>query len=108
MPGKSQSGGVDLAGLLYLAIVLVVMFVPMLLGRRRSPPAGPDSDSGEGWGGGPSQPRIPPDPPRGGGVPLRDAEPARVRLRGHDRLMDRTPARERRPAPEPDRKPVRT
>jgi len=108
MPGKSQSGGVDLGGLLYLTIVLVVMFVPILLGRRRSPPGGPDSDAGEGWGRGPSRPRVPPDLPGGGGVPLRDAEPARVRLRGHDRLMDRRPARDRRSAPEPDRKPVRT
>jgi hypothetical protein len=107
MPGKSQSGGVDIGGLVYLGVVLLLMFLPMILGRRNSPPGGSDSDSDDGWGRGPSGPRRPPDPPRGG-IPLRDAEPARVRLRGHDRLMDRLPARERRPSPEPARKPVRT
>jgi len=108
VPGKSQFGGEDLAGLLYLVIVLVVLFLPVLLGRRSSPPGRPDSDSEDGWGKGPSQPpRIPPDAPRGG-LPLRDAEPARVRLRNRDRHTNRTPARDRRPAREPDRTPVRT
>jgi hypothetical protein len=108
MPGKSQSGGVDIAGVVYLGVVLLLMFLPMILGwRRNSPPGGPDSDSEDGWGRGPSEPRLPPDAPRGG-IPLRDAEPARVRLRGHDRLMDRAPARDRRSAPEPARKPVRS
>jgi hypothetical protein len=43
----------------------------------------------------------------GGGLPLPDAEPARVRLRDHRPLRERLPARERRPAREPERRPVR-
>src|ERR1700729_1335315 len=104
MPAKSQSGGVDIAGLVYLGVVLLLMFLPMILGRRNSPPGGPDADSEDGWGRGPSPPPRPPDAPRGG-IPLPDAEPARVRLRGHERLRDRAPAHERRRAPEPARKP---
>jgi hypothetical protein len=107
MPGRFQLGGVDLAGLLYLVIVLLLVFLPVLLGRGSSPPEGPDSDSDDGWGKGPGQPRIPPNAPRGG-MPLPDADPARMRLRNHDRLTDHTPARDRRPAREPDRRPVRT
>jgi len=107
MPGNAQRGGVDLAGLLYLAIVLAVLFLPLLLGRRSTPPRGPDSGSDDGWGKDPPQPPgIPPDAPRGG-IPLGDAEPARVRLRDHRRLRDRIPARDRRPAREPEREPAR-
>ena len=107
MPGNAQHGGVDLAGLLYLAIVLAVLFVPVLLGRGSVPPAGPDSESDGGWGKDPPQPPgFSPSAPRGG-IPLADAEPARVRLRGHGRLRDGIPARDRRPAREPDHEPVR-
>jgi len=107
MPGNAQLGGVDLAGLLYLTIVLAVLFLPVLLGRRGSPPRRPDSDSDDGWDNGPPEPPgIPPPAPRGG-IPLRDAAPARVRLRNHDRLRDRIPARDRRPARAPDREPAR-
>jgi hypothetical protein len=88
-------------------IVLLVAFLPVLLGRGSSPPDGTDSDSEGDWGNGPRQPPSPPDPPRGG-MPLPDAEPARVRLRDHDRLTDLMPARDRRPAREPARGPVRT
>jgi hypothetical protein len=91
-------GGFDLAGMLYVIVVFVVVFFPLFL-RRGGPPPGPhDSDSGGGgWGKGPSQPPTPPKPQ--GGIPLRDAEPARVRLRGHERLSQLLPPRERRPAP---------
>ena len=96
MPGNAQHGGVDLAGLLYLAIVLAVLFLPVLLGRGSSPPPGPDSESDDGWGKDPPQPPgFSPSAPSGG-IPLADAEPARVRLRGHGRLRDRIPARDRR------------
>jgi hypothetical protein len=111
MPTGSQVGGVDVLGLVYLAAVLAVVFLPMILSRRGSPPDQSDSDShegGEGGGGGrPWPPRPPADTP-GGGIPLADAQPARARLRGHDRLFDLLPARARRPAREPDRRPVRT
>jgi hypothetical protein len=72
----------------------------------------PDSDGGptdpgsDGGGGRRPEPPAPRTPPRGG-LPLPDARPARVRLRDHERLGDRLPRRRRRPAREPDRRPVR-
>ena len=86
MPSGPQIGGVDVLGLLYLALVLGVIFLPMVLGRRGSS-GDSDSDSDGGGGNGPRPPRTPPSKPRGG-IPLEDAEPGRVRLRGHDRLAD--------------------
>ncbi len=107
MPGRPQPAGVDLPGLLYLVCVFAVLFIPVLLGRRRPPPGPSDPGSDEGGGSGPRQPPTPPNAPRGG-IPLPDAEPAPVRLRDHDRLADRVPTRTRRPAREPDHRPVRT
>lgn len=58
--------------------------------------------------GGPLSPRD----PSPGGLPLPDAVPARVRLRGPGRLSELTPLRERRPAhvpaPTPQRERERT
>lgn len=50
-----------------------------------------------------------PSPVGGDGLPLPDALPARVRLRGHDRLADAIPAPVRRPehVPVPEREPER-
>jgi hypothetical protein len=107
VPGNSQVGGIDLPELLYVALVLAVAFAPVLFSRRRRSPGDSDSDGdGGGWGHGPPPP-SPPVPPRGG-IPLDDAEPARSRLRGHERLTDRSPKRARRPSREPDRPPVRS
>lgn len=106
MSGEAQLllmiAGVHLLG---LACVAVLMF-PAL---RDQPPSPPNSDGGsdDGWGNFPRRPRSPEDVP-GGGLPLPDAQPARIRLRGHERLHDRLPARERRPAREPQRAPVPT
>ena len=87
----AERGGVNLLGLLYLALVLAVMFGPMLLSRGPASrgPSDPDSDGGSGDG--PPQPQ----PPGGGPAnrtPLDDAEPARFRLRDHVRPADRQPA----------------
>jgi hypothetical protein len=68
---------------------------------------GPDGGSDDGPGNDRRGPGIAPRLP-GGGLPLPDAEPARVRLRDHRRLADLTPPRERRPAREPVRQPVRS
>ena len=106
MPGKTQVSGVDIPALLNLVILLFVIFFPLILNRGGPPPGPSDSDSDDGWGKGPRPPRTPPDDPRGG-IPLDDAVPARVRLRGHARLSDLLPARERRPTREPERRPVR-
>lgn len=107
MPSGSDIGGVNVLGVLYLVLVLAVVFLPMLLGRPSPPPGQSDSDSDDGGGGGPGQPPAPSNTP-GGGIPLDDAEPARSRLRGHDRLSDVIPARARRPSREPVRRPQRT
>ena len=107
MASAPQVAGINILGLVYLLLVLAVVFLPMILGRGGPSPGQSDSDSDGGGGSGPPRPPAPPDAPRGG-VPLDDAEPARVRLRGHDRFVDLLPARARRPAPEPAPRRVRT
>jgi hypothetical protein len=107
MPSESHSGGVDILGLVYLALVLAVIFLPMVLGRPGPPPGQSDADSDGGGGNGPGPPPPPSNTP-GGGIPLEDSEPARARLRGHERLVDLLPGRRRRRSPEPHRTPVRT
>lgn len=106
IPGPSQIKGVDLPGLLALVITLVVVFAPLLLGRRASPGQS-DAEPGDGGGGEPRQPRRPPNSPSGA-IPLEDAEPARVRLRNPDRLSDLLPRRTRRGSRGPVRPPTRT
>jgi hypothetical protein len=107
MSGESQLvlmiAGVHLLGLACVAALLI----PALRDTPSPPPRPSDPESDDGWGRGPRRPPRPPEPPRGG-IPLLDAEPARVRLRDHRKLSDSLPARERRPAREPDRHPVRT
>jgi hypothetical protein len=93
--------GMHLLGLL----CAVALILPALRDRPEAPP-GSDGGSDGGGGRGPSHPLAPPTGP-GGGLPLPDAAPAQVRLRDHQRLADHQPHRERRPAREPDREPVR-
>jgi hypothetical protein len=98
----SVRDGVNVPGLLYLALVLAVVFVPMFLGRGRSSPGPSDSDPEGGSGGGPREPRTPSD----GNLdrpPLDDADPTRFRLRDHAPPGNRQPFRNRRPSREPDR-----
>jgi hypothetical protein len=97
--------GVNLPGLLGLAITLLFVFAPLLLGRKPSPgqPGDPPGDDG---GGGPPPPEPPRTPP--GGIPLADARPARARLRSHERLSDLLPGPARRAVREPDRSPATT
>jgi hypothetical protein len=94
-----------IAGLHLLGLVCVaVLMMPALRDGPDTPPGSDGSDGG--WGHGPGRPPTSPSAPRGG-IPLPDAEQARVRLRdGHGRLFDSLPRRERRPAREPDRTPV--
>lgn len=84
-----------------------LMLVPTLLYRR--PGRSPDSSDDDGGGGPPPgfppAPPARPSPPRGG-VPLPDAEQARVRIREHGRRLV-GPRPPRRPAREPERPPVR-
>jgi hypothetical protein len=60
----------------------------------------PEDGSDDGDGGSRLRPPTP-SGPRGGGIPLPDAQPARVRLREPARLAEKLPRRERRPAREP-------
>jgi len=92
--------GMHLLGLVVAALLLL----PALRDRPEAPP-GSDGGSDGGGGHGPSHPLAPTGP--GGGLPLPDAYPASVRLRDHRRLADHQPPRERRPAREPERQPVR-
>jgi hypothetical protein len=95
--------GVHLLGLGCVAVLLI----PALKDTPVTPDRRPDSDGDDGWGRGPQAPPPPPQSPRGG-IPLPDAQPARVRLREHGRLGERMPPRQRRPIREPARRPVRT
>jgi hypothetical protein len=107
MGGDSELILLTIAGvhLLGLGCVAVLMFSALREGPGDQPWANPDSDDGNG--NKPLFPRSPSDRPRGG-IPLPDAEPARLRLRDHRKLTELMPGRERRPSREPDRPPVRT
>lgn len=97
-------GGLHLLGFAFAAVLLL----PCLRDEPMQPWAPPEEDDGGGGGSDRIGPRVP-GGPRGGGVPLPDAIPARVRLRGPGRLGDMLPRFDRRPthAPEPVRTPVR-
>jgi hypothetical protein len=97
-----------IAGMHLLGLVCAaVLIIPALRDNPEFPPRQSDSGSDDGWGRGPGGPPKPPEPPRGG-IPLLDAEPANVRLRDHRKLPEHLPKRDRRPAREPERTPVRT
>ncbi len=96
-----------IAGVHILALACVaLLMIPLMRDGKWAASSPSDTDSDEGWGHGPKRPPSKPEPPRGG-IPLPDAVPARVRLRDHRRLGDLLPRRERRPAREPARRPVR-
>ena len=82
---------------LVLGVVLFVMFLRSEAGPGYNPP-----DDEDGGGGG--NDRVSDRPPRtspSGGVPLPDAEPAPVRLRGHEVLRDAHRRSDRRRVAEP-------
>ena len=92
---------------LAMGVLLFLMFLRSDTIDGRS-----DGEEDEGGGGGGSdrisdRPKTSPS----GGIPLPDAEPAPVRLRGHERLADLRPRPDRRrvtePAPAPRRVPQR-
>jgi hypothetical protein len=98
-------GGLHLLGFGFAAVLLL----PLLRDERIVPIARHGEEEDDGGGGG--NDRLAPEPPRGpwgGGLPLPDAAPARVRLREPARLADLlpSPARRREHAPEPVRTPA--
>jgi hypothetical protein len=84
--------------------VLLVMFLRSDTTRMWSPPE--EGEGGDGGGNDRLGPHIKPGP-GGGGLPLPDAAPARVRLRDHTRLADLLPTPPRRPERDPERPPRR-
>jgi hypothetical protein len=85
----------------------VVLFMMFLKSDSTSSWKPPEEDEGGGGGGNDRLPSTPKPKPTGG-VPLPDADPARSRLRGHEKLRDVRPRPLRRdPHPAgPDRRPV--
>jgi hypothetical protein len=90
------AGAIHVVGLLF-ACALLWRFARSEPNEAWSPP------EDEGGGGGGNVVPDPPSPvrPRGGGLPLPDASPARVRLREPGRLADLLPGPVRRPAHDP-------
>jgi hypothetical protein len=68
----------------------VVLFMMFLRSDSTSSWKPPEDDEGGGGGGNDRLPSRPKPKPTGG-VPLPDADPARVRLRGHGKLRDALP-----------------
>jgi hypothetical protein len=91
--------------LLGLACVGVLIALALRSNDDGLPGSG-ETGSDDGWGNEPRRPPQPSDRPWGG-VPLPDAKQSPLRLRDHRKLLDLLPGRERRPAREPERTPVR-
>ena len=87
---------------LVLGVLLFVMFLRSDTAEGREPP-----EEDEGGGGGSDRISNTPKTSPSGGIPLPDAVPAPVRLRGHERLSDLRPRPERRRVAEPGRTPHR-
>ena len=87
--------GVHLLGLMAVAVLLLPALRDAPAPNQRSDA---DADGDDGWGRGPTPPPDSPAPPSGG-IPLADADPARVRFREPGRLAERVP--QRSPPPDP-------
>jgi hypothetical protein len=108
MSGESEIGILVIAGVHLLGLACAAVLLIPALRDAPAPPPPTDPESDDGGGRGPRRrPKAPGSPP-GGGLPLPISQPAHVRLRGHERLSDLTPPRQRRPAREPERDPVRS
>ena len=89
-----------------LGCLLLVLFMRSEETSQWQPPSD-DDESGGGGGGNDRTPGRPKGSSPPGGIPLPDAEPAPVRLRGHEKLSDLRPRPERRRVTEPARTPRR-
>ena len=88
---------------LHLVALLLggLLFAMFLRADSRSNPKSSEDDEDGGGGGGNDRITDRPKTSPSGGIPLPDADPAPVRLRGHERLADLMPRRARRPAHDP-------
>jgi hypothetical protein len=95
------------ASLHLVALLLGGLLFAMFLRSDGKPGSREPDDEDDGGGGGNDRISNHPKTSPGGGIPLPDAEPAPIRLRGPGRLRDLRPGRERRaPAhPQPSRRP---
>src|SRR3954468_19733903 len=97
------------ASLHLVALVLGGLLFAMFLRSDGKPGPRDDADEDDGGGGGNDRISDRPKTSPGGGIPLPDAEPAPIRLRGPGRLSDLRPRRIRRepahPHPHPARRP---
>lgn len=98
-------------GVLHLVALAfgVVLFMMFLRSDTTRPWQPPEEDEG-GGGGNDRLGSFKPKPKPTGGIPLPDAAPARLRLRGPGQLRDAYPRPGRRPAEpvrSPSRRPVR-
>ena len=83
-------------------VALVLAGVMLLMFMRSDRPEGrQDGEEEDGGGGGSDRINDRPKTSPPGGIPLPDAEPAPVRLRGPERLRDLRPRPERRRVVEP-------
>src|SRR3954471_21493300 len=82
---------------LVLGALLFVLFLRSDGAGGNEPP-----EEDEGGGGGSDRSSDTPKTSPSGGIPLPDAEPAPVRLRGHQRLADLLPKPDRRRVTEPE------
>src|SRR5918992_1841247 len=83
---------------LALGVLMLVLFLRSDTADGRQEP-----EDDEGGGGGSDRIQRGPKTSPSGGIPLPDADPAPVRLRGPGRLADLLPRWERRRVAEPDR-----
>ena len=100
--------GIPVIALIGAGCLVLLLLVILVIYPSTKPPGPTDSGSDDDWGTEPPRIPTPPTPPRGG-VPLPDAQPASVRLRGRGRISRRRIGR-RGPSParNPGRLPART
>jgi hypothetical protein len=101
---SSMSGDQELVvifGALHLIALLLGVAMFMMFLRSDRPDGRKDGGEDEGGGGGSDRISDRPKTSPSGGIPLPDAEPAPVRLRGPERLGDLLPRPERRRVAEP-------
>jgi hypothetical protein len=89
-------------GTLHLVALVLGAALFMMFVRSDRASGGEPPEEDEGGGGGSDRISDAPKTSPSGGIPLPDAEPAPVRLRGHERLADLLPKPDRRRVTEPE------